>query len=184
MLLALRRLLRRVELSSAELEAAHGVTQPQLLCLRALSINPSMTLSELSQEVRLSPSTLVGVVDRLETKGLATRTRDRDDRRKVHITVTAAGKTKAAKAPEPLHLQTNAALSSIPASSLATTVKVLERLVLTLDAAGASDDPVLTSGAIPKPAADEATTVPRSRLKPALPGRPKPAADEATRPPR
>ena len=38
---------------------------------------------------------------------------------------------------------------------------LLERLVLTLDAAGDSDDPVLTSGAIPKPAADEATRPPR-----------------------
>jgi DNA-binding MarR family transcriptional regulator len=161
LLLALRRLLRRVELSSAELEAAHGVTQPQLLCLRALSVNPSMTLGELSHEVRLSPSTLVGVVDRLEAKGLAERTRDRDDRRRIHITATAAGKAKATKAPEPLHLRTQTALASIPPTALATTVRVLERLVLTLDAAGDSDDPVLTSGAIPKPAADEATRPPR-----------------------
>src|SRR5271155_2162867 len=60
---SLRRILRRVELASFELESNFGITAPQLLCLRAVVHHGPMIQNELSKEVHLSASTLVGVLD-------------------------------------------------------------------------------------------------------------------------
>jgi DNA-binding MarR family transcriptional regulator len=50
----------------------------------------------------LHPSTVTGVVDRLENKGYVIRGRDATDRRIVTVSLTAAGKELAKKAPSPV----------------------------------------------------------------------------------
>lgn len=50
-----------------------------------------LTLSELSKRMMLDPSTLVPVIDSVERKGYAQRTKDPNDRRRTPITLTAAG---------------------------------------------------------------------------------------------
>lgn len=54
-----------------------------------------LTLSELARRCELENSTLTPLVDELERHGLATRGRDRDDRRLVRIRLTAAGQEMA-----------------------------------------------------------------------------------------
>lgn len=53
-----------------------------------LGTNESMTLGNLSRELELSHSTLSGIVDRLEVKGILKRTPSPDDRRYVQISLT------------------------------------------------------------------------------------------------
>ena len=48
----------------------------------------------------LRPATVVGILDRLEMKGLISRTRSMDDRRAVDLYLTEMGKQLADKAPE------------------------------------------------------------------------------------
>jgi DNA-binding MarR family transcriptional regulator len=62
----------------------------QLGALRMLAMEPH-TISELSKMFVLDPSTLVPVVDGLEARGLVERNKDPNDRRRVPISVTAAG---------------------------------------------------------------------------------------------
>ncbi len=50
----------------------------------------------------LHPSTVTGVVDRLEAKGYVLRDRDREDRRVVNVRLTDKGKDLAKKAPNPV----------------------------------------------------------------------------------
>ena len=153
---SLRRIVRRVEGASDELEASHGITAPQLLSLRAVVQTGSLTQVELSREVRLSASTLVGVIDRLADKGLVTRRRDAKDRRRIHVTPTEAGRAVERAAPEPLQRQVERALEAMPAAERQAIASVLERVVLLLEAEGIDAAPLLTSGPIPKPADLEA----------------------------
>jgi DNA-binding MarR family transcriptional regulator len=67
-----------------------NVTALQLGVLRALS-HKQLTLSELSKNFTLDPSTLVPVVDALEGKGYVQRQRDPHDRRRVPLMLTDEG---------------------------------------------------------------------------------------------
>ena len=59
-----------------------------------------MRVSELAQRMYLRPATVVGILDRLEMKGLVSRTRSTEDRRAVDLNLTEVGKWLAAKSPE------------------------------------------------------------------------------------
>jgi DNA-binding MarR family transcriptional regulator len=148
---SLRRILRRVELASIELESSHGITAAQLLCLRAVVHHGPRTQVELSREVHLSASTLVGVLDRLEAKGLVTRTRDQLDRRRIHVAATPAGTERERQAPEPLQNHLERHLDALAEDEQAAIASSLERLVVMLEAEHIEASPVLTSGPIPKP---------------------------------
>jgi DNA-binding MarR family transcriptional regulator len=152
---SLRQILRQVELSSTELEVAHGITQPQLACLRAIVAEDHLTQSDLSRLLHISPSTLVGVIDRLEDKQLVTRTRDRADRRRIFLTATPSGAAKARDAPASLHQRTQEALTALDAAELTSIESTLKRLVELVHAESLEAPAMLSSGQIPKPADHE-----------------------------
>ncbi|TDT63267.1 MarR family winged helix-turn-helix transcriptional regulator [Fonticella tunisiensis] len=62
-----------------------GLTTPQIMVLATLSKYGSMRISELSEKLSLSNSTISGIVDRLENQGYVERVRSRKDRRVVHV---------------------------------------------------------------------------------------------------
>ena len=96
---ALRRIIRSVGIHSKKLSQNHGITVPQLLCMLKIDELGPMTLKELSNEVFLNPSTLVGIVDRLVKQEVFTRERSVKDRRKVRISLTEVGKSRLEEAP-------------------------------------------------------------------------------------
>ena len=65
-----------------------GVHGSAYRCLDILDQEGPMTAGELAQRARLSPGATTTIVDRLEEKGLARRTRDTADRRRVLLEVT------------------------------------------------------------------------------------------------
>jgi DNA-binding MarR family transcriptional regulator len=148
---SLRRILRRIELASFELESDFGITAPQLLCLRAVVQHGPMIQNELSKEVHLSASTLVGVLDRLEAKGLVTRTRDQIDRRRIHVEATTIGEHRERHAPEPLQGHLERQLKKLGEQEQTTIARSLEQLVILMEAQHIEAPPVLASGPIPKP---------------------------------
>lgn len=96
---ALRRIIRSVDIHSKKLSQNHGITVPQLLCMLKIDELGPMTLKELSNEVFLNPSTLVGIVDRLVKQEVFIRERSVKDRRKVRISLTEIGKSRLEEAP-------------------------------------------------------------------------------------
>ena len=72
---ALRRITRAVALHSRQLSACSHITGPQLVCLRTVIDKGPMTATAISREVHVSASTVVGILDRLEDKGLIVRER-------------------------------------------------------------------------------------------------------------
>ena len=71
--------------------AEHDLTEQQWRILRVLWEQPGLTQNVLSQETLIPSNSLVGVLDRLERRGLITRLRSTTDRRAVHVRATPAG---------------------------------------------------------------------------------------------
>ena len=71
---------------------AYDLTNQQWRVLRALWDQKHLTSAEISQITILPTPSLVGILDRLEKKGLIGRLRSIEDRRHVHIIFTQAGR--------------------------------------------------------------------------------------------
>lgn len=79
-----------------------GLTYPQYLAMLVLWEQDGLMVSELGERLFLDSGTLTPLLKRLEASGFITRIRALQDERRVHITLTAAGrqlKTRAAKIP-------------------------------------------------------------------------------------
>ena len=79
-----------------------GLTYPQYLVMLALWEQDGASVSELGARLSLDSGTLTPLLKRLEAGALVSRLRAVDDERRVHVTLTAAGrrlKTAAAKVP-------------------------------------------------------------------------------------
>lgn len=126
---SVRRIVRSVDVYSRKLARETGVTVPQLLCLLKVDELGPLTLKDLSEEVYLNPSTLVGIVDRMEAAGLFTRERSVRDRRRVRISLTDAGRRLAVSAPSPLQDNLARKLEALPGLERATIALSLEKLL-------------------------------------------------------
>ena len=79
-----------------------GLTYPQYIAMLALWERDGLMVSELGERLSLDSGTLTRLLKRLEALGYVARIRDVQDERRVHITLTPAGrklKTRAAKIP-------------------------------------------------------------------------------------
>ena len=79
-----------------------GLTYPQYLVMLVLWERDGLMVSELGERLSLDSGTLTPLLKRLEAAGLVARIRAVEDERRVHVTLTAAGrklKTRAAKIP-------------------------------------------------------------------------------------
>lgn len=156
---ALRRITRSIALHSRQLAAYSNITAPQLVCLRAVVENGPLTATAISREIHVSPSTVVGILDRLEDKGWIKRERGREDRRIVFVTATEAGIKLAHDTPSPLQKKLADALNALPEIEQATITMSLERIVHLMESSStvepeAPSDP--TSPLLDVPVADGA----------------------------
>ena len=72
-----------------EMEFARGnLTGPQRIILQALVCSQGLSLKQLSAQVSLAHSTVSGIVDRLQLRGLVERSQDRADGRATVITAS------------------------------------------------------------------------------------------------
>ena len=70
---------------SKRMEAELGVTGPQRLVLRVVGRFPGLSAGELAHIVRLHPSTITGILQRLVARGFLKRTRDPGDSRRARL---------------------------------------------------------------------------------------------------
>jgi DNA-binding MarR family transcriptional regulator len=77
---------------SKSMESTHGVTGPQRLVLRLVGRFPELSAGELADVLHLHPSTLTGILRRLEEHGLLQRKPDPNDGRRALLKLTSAGK--------------------------------------------------------------------------------------------
>ena len=70
---------------SKRMEGELGITGPQRLVLRVVGQFPGLSAGELAHIVRLHPSTITGILQRLVARGLLERQRDPADTRRARL---------------------------------------------------------------------------------------------------
>lgn len=95
----LRRVVQVVHGYSKRAEHVSGLTGPQLWAIKVLAESAPIMVSDLARRMYLHPSTVIGILDRLETRELVTRTRSTEDRRVVTVGLTRSGMEAVKKVP-------------------------------------------------------------------------------------
>jgi DNA-binding MarR family transcriptional regulator len=129
----IRRMIQAKELYTKELHKNYAITAAQLNCLLALHENGRMPPSQIAKLIMVKSSTVTGIVDRLEIKGLVVRSRSSSDRRVINIELTDAGIKLAHKAPPPIQQKILDALKELPEKDLKGILKSLSILTRALD---------------------------------------------------
>lgn len=140
---ALRRIIRAVDIHSRKLSSTHKLTVPQLLALMCIAEEGPVSSTHISQRIHLSGSTVVGLVDRLEAKGLVRRERSTEDRRLVYIGATPLGIKVASEAPSPLQDQLVLRLAELEPADREQIAQSLERVVELMQAREIDASPIL-----------------------------------------
>ncbi|MBC7961965.1 MAG: MarR family transcriptional regulator [Steroidobacteraceae bacterium] len=130
----LRRTIQALNESYKSIEQDTGLTSPQLWAVKLVASAAPLKVSELAKGMFLHPATVVGIIDRLEAKGLVVRTRSTEDRRVVELDLTPAGRELVAKAPEAAQVMLVRGLETLPKKSLQQVAAGMEQLVRILGA--------------------------------------------------
>ncbi|MDD2581814.1 MAG: MarR family transcriptional regulator [Desulfuromonadaceae bacterium] len=96
----IRRVFQVLTEQSRKIEHETSLTGPQLWVVKILKETSPLKVSDLARRMYLHPATMVGLLDRLESKGLLKRTRSEKDRRVVHIDLTEQGRELEINSPE------------------------------------------------------------------------------------
>ena len=78
--------------TSKRMRSAIGVTGPQRLVVRIVARFPGIPAGQIAQFLHVHPSTLSGILKRLEQQGLVRRRPDPKDRRRAFLGITEKGR--------------------------------------------------------------------------------------------
>jgi DNA-binding MarR family transcriptional regulator len=151
-LIALRRIIRAIDLYSRRLAQRHGLTVPQLVVLQELRRRGEMPGSELARAVSLSQATVTGILSRLAARGLVVRRRSVSDRRRLPVRLTEAGAALVAAAPPLLQESFCAELGKLAEWEQTQILSNLQRLVAMMEAEDVAASPLLTTEELGAPA--------------------------------
>ncbi|MGD8678021.1 MAG: MarR family transcriptional regulator, partial [Chromatiales bacterium] len=146
-IIALRRVIRAVDLHSRNLAASHGLTGPQALLLKALQ-HGKLSAGELASRVSLSQGTVTDILNRLEKRGLIMRLRDTSDRRRVLVEVTQQGLAVLEDSPPLLQERFIQRFGQLEEWEQTQLLASLQRIASMMDAEDIDASPVLSSGSV------------------------------------
>ena len=117
-----------LERTSKRMTGEIGVTGPQRLVLRVVGLFPGISAGDLAAELRVHPSTLTGVIQRLIAQRLLGRADDPSDRRRAVLHLTARGARVNAVRHGTVEAAITDALAGVSDRDRGATRRVLERL--------------------------------------------------------
>ena len=130
---SIRKLMQAGELYTKELYKKYDISVPQLNSLLALYEYGPLPPSQIAKCIMVKSSTVTGIVDRLEQKGLVTRLRNSPDRRVITIQLTRPGEKLAENAPPPIQQKIVDGLKRLTKSETDQIVHALTKLTNMLD---------------------------------------------------
>jgi DNA-binding MarR family transcriptional regulator len=145
-LVALRRLIRAVDLHSRHLAQTYGLTSPQALILKEAAAGAAVSAGEIARRVSLSQATVTDILNRLEKRGLLTRGRSAEDKRRVMVEATATGRELMRLSPPLLQERFAERFRGLEAWEQTMLLASLQRIAAMMDAGDLDAAPVLSSG--------------------------------------
>ena len=146
-IVALRRITRAIDLHSRGLMQQVGLTTPQLATLLAIRRLQPVTAGALAKSIHLSQATLTGILTRLETRALVSRTRSTSDRRTVVVALTEDGQTVLDSAPPLLKDRFRRELLKMQEWEQTQMLATLQQIAAMMDAEEIDAAPMLAAGA-------------------------------------
>jgi MarR family transcriptional regulator, organic hydroperoxide resistance regulator len=122
-----------LQVSSRRMLRVLGVPGPQRLVIRVIGQTPDIAPRDLAEVLGLHPSTLTGVLARLERDKLVERVPDPQDRRRLRLRLTAGGRRIDRQRRGTIEAAVRRALVRADAATIATTGTMIALLVEELD---------------------------------------------------
>ena len=118
----------QLQSASKRLEATAGVTGPQRMVVRLVGRYPGIAAGQVSDLLHLHPSTLTGILKRLEKAGLVARRPDPADGRRALLVLSPRGRTVDAVRGGTVEAGVRRALARLSPRAVAGAREVLEAL--------------------------------------------------------
>jgi DNA-binding MarR family transcriptional regulator len=141
---ALRRIVRAISIHSQHLAEEYGITVPQLLTLQEAARFGKASPSVLGKETNISRSTMTGILERLEKRGLVSRVHDTTDRRRMIVKVTDRGSALLEKSPSLLQEKFLRRLSALQKWEHTSLLAALQRIAAMMDVEELPASPILS----------------------------------------
>jgi DNA-binding MarR family transcriptional regulator len=122
--------------ASKRMETAHGVTAPQRLVVRIVGRFPGIAAGEVAEILHLHPSTLTGVLKRLESRGIVVRRSDPLDGRRALLTLSPLGRKIDTLRNGTVEASVRRALRELSPRSVRSARELADRLAAELDRLG------------------------------------------------
>lgn len=151
LLVALRKVIRAIDMRSRQLNKDVGLTGPQLLVLQEVGKNPGVMVKQIAQSINLSPATITSILDRMEARALVDRVRSTEDKRKVGVFLSETGQAALTAAPLPLQEHFLNRFNSLEEWEKSLMVSTMQRIATMMDAAEIDAAPVLEVGRLDTP---------------------------------
>jgi DNA-binding MarR family transcriptional regulator len=151
-LIALRRIIRSIDLHSRKLAYSCGLTVPQFIVMREIERRKNVPVGELARGVNLSHATVTDILGRLEKRSIIARTRSGTDKRRVNVMLTEEGRNLLKNAPPLLHEKFTAEFNKLKDYEQTLILSSLQRMADLMDvkkikvAPILSNEPVTVSG--------------------------------------
>lgn len=149
-LIALRRIIRAVDIHSRRLSRDFGLTGPQLLILNETATADRVLIGTLAKNVHLSQATVTIIVDRLEEHLLVKRERDSRDKRRVWVSLTDKGKQVLAEGPHLLQDTFLDNLGNLNSEEQQSILSALQTVARMMDAENLPAAPILGLEPLPE----------------------------------
>lgn len=129
-----------LESASKRMHADLGITGPQRLVLRIIGHHARISAGELAEVLHIHPSSLTGMLRRLEEAEMIRRESDPFDRRRALLELTRRGMRLNDQREGTIESMVEAALSRLPEERIATTKGVLSAIAAALGSEGGLAD--------------------------------------------
>jgi DNA-binding MarR family transcriptional regulator len=110
-----------------------GLTGPQRFALRVIGREPDLSAGRLAGILKVHPSTLTGILQRVERRGFLMRRVDQGDRRRVRLELTPSGRAVTASSGGSIEDLVAGVLRRASPGKLAATTGVLKAMVHALE---------------------------------------------------
>lgn len=148
LLISLRRVIRAIDIHSRQLSKHSGLTGPQLMVMQKIAQLDTPLAKQVAEEITLSPATVTTIIDRLEGRGLVIRKRSDTDKRKVHLSLSDAGRSLLQDSPKPLQDHFIKRYQNLEEWEQSQLLSAVERIAVMMDADKIDAAPMLLVGKI------------------------------------